>query len=229
MTLLNTMNLTKLVSWLPVLALSIVLGPALPSATATTPPVPTCFGEPATITGVDEIEGTPGPDVIVATVGEFGTSVHGRGGNDLICGADFAYGEKGDDKILFNTPGVAWGELFGGAGADRIFWLTVGRPDIDGGSGDDFIATAGGAQFISGDTGNDEISAGRGSDDVSGGPGNDLIKGGVGNDHLFGDAGDDDLAGGDGADDLDGGHGEDIGRGGPGADECRRIEASLSC
>jgi Ca2+-binding RTX toxin-like protein len=96
-----------------------------------------CGGEAATMVGDsnrDEIDGTPGRDVIHARGGN--DEVDGHGGNDLICGgrgADDLAGDGGRDDV---RGGRGNDVLDGNAGNDR---LTGGRgfDDIDGGPGDD--------------------------------------------------------------------------------------------
>src|SRR4051794_19668175 len=101
--------LVGLVSGLTVLAMQ----PALGGQAAAD--VPTCFGKAATIVGTadrihpDNLQGTAGPDVIVAGLGA--DRIQGLGGDDLICGG----------------PGVD--SIAGGSGADRV----------NGGFGDDVI------------------------------------------------------------------------------------------
>lgn len=67
---------------------SLFLAAALYAApVAAAQPVPTCFGQPATIVGTsadDTLVGTEGADVIVG--GEGADSIEGRGGDDLLCG-----------------------------------------------------------------------------------------------------------------------------------------------
>jgi Ca2+-binding RTX toxin-like protein len=96
-----------------------------------------CRGKAATIVGDsnrDEIDGTPGRDVIHARGGN--DEVDGHGGNDLICGgrgADDLAGDAGRDNV---RGGRGNDELDGNAGNDR---LSGGRgfDDLDGGPGDD--------------------------------------------------------------------------------------------
>jgi Ca2+-binding RTX toxin-like protein len=104
--------------------------------------VPSCNGRTATIVGNGQnniVDGTAGPDVIVALAGA--DSVNGNGGDDTICGGD------GPDKV------------FGGAGKD---WIDGGasNDDLNGGDGDDFID--GGLQLdsIRGDGGRDTCVSG---------------------------------------------------------------------
>ena len=86
----------------------------------------------------------------------------------------------------------------------------VGRCDIVGTPGNDYLPGTDG----------DETICGRGGDDVLvGGGGKDTLLGGKGHDRLFGDAGSDRLNGQRGSDELRGGSGKDILLGRPHADE----------
>lgn len=91
---------------------------------------PTCEGLPATVVGTDRsdrLEGTAGPDVIVA-----------KGGNDVIR----SYG--GDDVIC------------GGAGSDRI-QTGDGDDVAIGGPGNDWVTSAVGAERVVGGDGDDTV------------------------------------------------------------------------
>jgi hypothetical protein len=161
---------------------------------------PTCFGEEATIVGTrgdDRIEGTRGPDVIVARGGD--DRIDADRGDDLVCagrGDDRVEGDDGDDRID------------AGRGDDRVEG-DDGDDEIDGGRGDD---------RIDGGDGDDEIDGGRGDDHLDGGDDDDALSGGAGDDHLDGGDDDDTLTGGPGDDRLDGGSGRDEVDGGPGDD-----------
>lgn len=80
---------------------------------------PTCAGRVATIVGnanANELEGTPGPDVIVGRGGN--DDIEGRGGNDVICGNrgnDELEGDRGNDRLI---GGRGHDEAEGGPGAD---------------------------------------------------------------------------------------------------------------
>jgi Ca2+-binding RTX toxin-like protein len=109
----------------------------LTSGTSTAAGGVSCGGEAATIVGGserDEIDGTPGRDVIHARGGN--DEVDGHGGKDLVCGgrgADDLAGDAGRDNVRGGRGNDA---LDGNAGNDR---LTGGRgfDDIDGGPGED--------------------------------------------------------------------------------------------
>ena len=98
--------------------------------------------------------------------------------------------------------------LVGTAAADRL----------SGGTGDDQIAGADGADSIWAGAGNDTASGGIGDDLLSGEDGNDLLQGEDGNDTALGGAGNDVLAGGAGTDSLSGEDGDDTAQGGLGND-----------
>jgi Ca2+-binding RTX toxin-like protein len=95
---------------------------------------PTPSGNPphrsvCTVTGsgrADELEGTPGPDVICAFGGN--DVIRGRGGDDVI------YAGSGKDKI---TPGGGKDTVSAGPGNDRISARDGKRDRIDGGRGRD--------------------------------------------------------------------------------------------
>lgn len=128
---------------------------------------------------------------------------------DMLGGDDWAYGGRGDDRILGRA-----GEdhLFGGNGADTI--LGHGGLDvIEGGGGDDRILGGGGGDQIYADNGNDRVKGGSGNDFIDGGRDRDVLEGGGGNDHILGGAGRDRIYGGAGNDILEG---VGNGRGAPG-------------
>ncbi|MGH2808033.1 MAG: calcium-binding protein [Actinomycetota bacterium] len=138
----------------------------------------------------EEINGTPGDDVICA-----------HGGNDVIRGLggdDVIYGDGGNDRVR------------GGDGND----------DIHGNAGRDTLRGNSGHDVLDGDGRNDVLIGGGGNDRIRGRAGFDTLRGGAGRDSLVGAAGDDILAGGSGPDRLSGGRGRDILRGGPGRDRC---------
>jgi Ca2+-binding RTX toxin-like protein len=107
----------------------------------------TCNGVAATIvgsSGSDDIEGTPGRDVIATLGGD--DKIRAEGGNDLICGGlgnDDIRGDAGSDRVL------------GEAGNDIIRGET-GNDQMNGGAGNDNIR---------GDEGTDSTNGGTGFDD----------------------------------------------------------------
>jgi Ca2+-binding RTX toxin-like protein len=172
--------------------------------------VPACAGRPATIVGHPgehaKIEGTAGPDVVVA-LAETNT-ILAYGGDDVICGS------TGDDRI---SAGAGDDQVYGGDGNDTIGG-GPGDDTVDGGGGDDRIGIGKDRSTVYGGDGNDTITA-RTKDSIhaskiDGGPGDDTIliarngstvHGGDGNDRidaerslmpssgdfLYGDAGND--------------------------------------
>jgi Ca2+-binding RTX toxin-like protein len=160
---------------------------------------PTCHGKPATIvSNAATITGTKAPDVIVAGPGD--NTIHGEGGNDLICaggGNDTIYGERGDDTI------------YGEEGDDTIFGER-GGDTLDGGGGNDKIYGGRGSDQIEGGDGSDLVEGEQGNDTVDGGAGGrDIVEGNQGDDTLDGGAGNEDvIIGGTGNDKIDGGPGE---------------------
>lgn len=188
-----------------------------------------CFGQEATIVADGGlVMGTAGPDVIVAT--DPGTEVHAKGGDDRICGASLAYGGTGNDRIHYGSRPITDLELVGGPGDDRIFLTTDVVGNLEGGSGDDRLASRAGEQWLVGGTGADTITGGAGPDTLLGGPGADVVRGNDGHDRVVGYGGDDRLYGGNGNDELSGDGGRDAGFGGPGSDTCERsVERAVSC
>jgi Ca2+-binding RTX toxin-like protein len=151
----------------------------------------TCFGERATIVGNErdnEINGTPGRDVIVAGGGS--DVVHGQGGNDLICGGTGEdgglYGDAGNDRIHAGKS-ERTSILYGGRGNDPLYDEPGGGDGqkMFGGPGDDFLKA--------GD------SNGTYNDELDGGPGNDVMEQGEGEGLLYEGPGDDVIWGGRGS------------------------------
>lgn len=129
----------------------------------------------------------------------------------------------GDPAESFAVAQVQRLEVSGLDGNDNISIdddLTI-PASVNGGLGNDTIASGGGNDTIRGAEGNDFINAGLGDDSVLGGEGNDTIKGRGGADEIDGGNGDDSLAGTTGNDTLDGEAGSDfvVGRGD--SDVCR--------
>ena len=198
----------------------------------------TCRGEPATLVGSDQLTGTRGRDVIVATTPS--TLVHAGAGDDLICGSRRVHGEQGDDEIHYS--GEARGNsrfyILGGTGNDviefhkRQFHASSGTRDgVYGGAGADLIVGAEGMLFFSGGSGPDRLVGGGTSGDLmDGGPGADVLIGGRGQDIISGGGGDDRLYGRGRSDDLSGNSGHDEVWGGPAWDVCARgNEIEHSC
>jgi Ca2+-binding RTX toxin-like protein len=151
------------------------------------------------------ITGTPGNDLLVATVRSI---IIGDSGDDQIYGSPFddcIIAEEGDDKVSAGDgndkiSGFDGNDnLKGGSGADTIF----GENDMDtivGGPGNDTIDGGAGDDSIKGDADNDNISGGGGNDRISGGDGNDTISGDADNDQITGRANNDNINCGTGID-----------------------------
>ncbi len=197
-----------------------------------------CRGEPATLVGSGELEGTSGRDVIVATRPR--TLVRAGAGDDLICGSRRVEGQRGDDEIHYSGPATAANRLYirGGTGNDHIeFHKKQNHPSfgtrdgVYGGAGDDVIIGARGILIFSGGSGADRLVSGPGVGIMDGGGGDDVLLGGSGQDILSGGGGDDRLFGRGRSDDLSGGGGgHDEVWGGPAWDVCARgNEIEHSC
>ena len=210
-------------------ASALVVG-AVGTATAQEGELPqrTCRGEPATIVGSGELDGTSGRDVIVAT--EPSTLVHAGAGDDLICGSRRVHGEKGGDEIHYSGAAGSRSRFYilGGTGNDVIEFhgtqhhaSSGTRDGVYGGAGGDLIVGAEGMLFLSGGSGPDRlVGGGSRGDMMDGGPGADLLLGGSGQDIVSGGGGDDLLYGRGRSDDLSGGPGHDEVWGGPAWDIC---------
>lgn len=212
-----------------VAATALVGGSFAPPAVAATP---TCFGKPATITGHGRVVGTAGPDVIVTSRR---STVHGRGGNDRICGAYTMHGGAGNDLIHFGrTFDTDFMEITGGDGRDRIVVSSPADVVIVAGAGADVVETGSGWQYVHAGPGPDSVTTGRGGDEIHGSGGADVLDGQQGRDEITGDGGDDLLRGGAGRDRLFDAYDRDLGddeaRGGPGVDTCdAALERQISC
>ena len=144
--------------------------------------------------------------------------------NYYIGDANFIYGYGAGDNltgtnIFFTTV------IYGGAGADELYFDFGAQGSIFGGNGSDFIGAGVYADSLTGAGGNDRIEANNGADLVYGGGGNDQIYGNVKGyagpdvgDNLFGGGGNDRIWGQNGNDFLNGGPGNDKLTGGSGFD-----------
>lgn len=158
------------------------------------------------ITGIENLTGSPGDDTIVGDGTD--NNLRGGAGNDTIDGAggsDVLAGGEGDDTVEFRTAsaGVTVDLAAGtatGAGNDVL----ADFENVTGSDLPDTIDGNGAANVLRGLFGEDELR-GRGGDDV--------VRGGRGGDRLFGGNGDDLLRAGHGKDLLDGGPGNDVCRG----------------
>ncbi|MGR3503493.1 calcium-binding protein [Pseudaestuariivita sp.] len=130
---------------------------------------------------------------------------------------------QGIENVIFRGP-QTW-EIVGTADGQRIE-TGSGLDTIDGGPGDDTIASFGGYNIITPGTGNDVVGVSGefydtfngGDDRASGGSGNDILFGVDGTDTLSGGSGNDLIFGGTDASELRGGSGLDRIIGGPGDD-----------
>lgn len=149
-------------------------------ANAVTPPL---FGE-RTFDDDDKLISDDFDDTLL--IGEFGTSVVGFAGDDIVRFADDISSEGRDMDVI------------AGAGDDTVI-LGEGDDSVVGGLGADTITSAGGADEMIGGYGNDIINVTNGGTfalDAA-----DTVFGGAGDDVLSGDNGDI-LEGGDGTDDF---------------------------
>jgi Ca2+-binding RTX toxin-like protein len=180
-------------------------------------------------------------------------AAYGGDGDDRLVsayGGVALFGGSGDDAMEMNLgiagtppndpPVISITSLDGGAGDDvvRVDYRTAGQPIpqtdggvvIDGGAGNDKVASYGLDAYVKGGAGDDVLAADglssllgqSGGDDLQGaagtqylfgGSGADAIRGGGGGDWAYGDKGDDDVAGGAGYDRVFGGSGRDFVRG----------------
>jgi Ca2+-binding RTX toxin-like protein len=153
--------------------------------------------------GDDVITTGDGDDIVDA--GAIGSdTIKTQGGNDIIyvhgIGADTADAGTGTDTLVVNFSQATlavfdardptansisggWdGIFYNSTDGGNVFYTSVERFNITGGSGDDNITTA---------DGNDQISTGAGDDVLNGAAGDDLLDGGVGADHMTGGLGND--------------------------------------
>jgi ELWxxDGT repeat protein len=143
---------------------------------------------------VMHVEGSPGRDLIVATVN--GANLEVRVNGQLAKSAPVA-----ETTLLTITAGD---------GDDVIDCSTLSIPV--------FVTAGNGNDKIAGGSAPDTLGGGAGKDTIDGGLGNDRLNGHGGHDRLFGNAGGDRLYGYDGNDLLDGGSSSDRCYGGNGSD-----------
>ena len=194
-------------------AVSILAFAALSQVSAVSAVGLRCHGHAATIvtqSGVYEVTGTPGPDVVVQGDGDLGLhSIVTFGGSDIICalgevvttgagndavygGGDFVSTGPGNDKV----EGEGFGSVLAGPGADRIIARGFSL-SLRGEEGDDYISSGGSLNGADGGDGDDIITE-TNSHATFGGPGDDLLIGGtatLGGSRPFGE-----LSGGPGSD-----------------------------
>ena len=136
----------------------------------------TCFQKPITVLGTEQA------DTLALYSGDV---VSALGGRDTITGAA---GEAG-----FTACGGEHGDTIDLSGPRSI------GDQVDGGGGDDTIATGAGPDRVLGGEDPDKIVGGADDDELFGGGGDDEIRAGAGCDGLVGDTGNDILDGGGGA------------------------------
>jgi Ca2+-binding RTX toxin-like protein len=168
--------------------------------------------------GNDTLEGGEGDDSLEGGTGV--DSLVGGEGNDTLVGVGTLSGGDGNDLLITLAVRNSIALLIGGDGNDTLMGVTNSSsnpfiPDtLDGGSGDDVLIDASGANLLMGGEGNDTLT---GSGRLSGDQGDDFIIGiknvvsayNLGA-TLSGDAGNDTLIGTTFKDTLLGGEGDDI-------------------
>lgn len=132
-------------------------------------------------------------------------TLRGTGFNDRVANHGHLVGDirLGDGRDVFRGSGDLVGQVFGGAGADRLLGNDAGERFL-GGAGADLVRGGRGADVLRGGGGNDAIFGGAGRDLIDGGAGDDMLTGGPGPDrYLFRpDQGDDVVTGFDDGRDL---------------------------
>ncbi|UXI66619.1 hypothetical protein [Tahibacter amnicola] len=194
------------------------------------------FGHPA---GGDVIVGENGVDFLFGQDANDSLSNAGPGGIVLVSGASvnlgsfFSGGNHNDAMTGSSTTGFGaiptlGDTLIGGSGNDTV--SAAGGADIvDGGIGNDIVSGGTGIDFLFGRDGNDSLTGdddmdlitGRAGDDTIHGSNGlvDLLFGGIGSDKIYGDDGIDLIFGSSGADVIQGGDGViDIIKGGTESD-----------
>ncbi len=147
-----------------------------------------------TIDGFYSVIGSEHDDVIVAgaetdvvhalggadtvTVDSEEGEVSGGGGDDVMRGGYYTYGNAGDDDIRF-----ALRQANAGQGDDLVVG-TQQRDIIRGGPGNDVLRGRGGNDYLAGEEGRDRLVGGRRNDRLEGGSHADRLSGGVGADVL---------------------------------------------
>ena len=145
-----------------------------------------------------------GNDVIVSGSGSRNETVNTGSGGDTVTvfgGGDTANLGAGDDLLIidwsdigssvYNSSGPSvngsdggWDGQFYGSDGRSVTYTSANRFDVTSGSGNDTIATAGGADRVNAGAGNDTVSTGDGADIIISGAGNDSYNGGNGRDTL---------------------------------------------
>jgi Ca2+-binding RTX toxin-like protein len=176
------------------------------------------FGNLAdTLTGVENVVGSHGNDVITGSVannvlsgGDGNDSIYGGAGNDVLdgnAGNNLLNGGTGNDTFFVNSIGDVVVEAANG-GTDSVYsavnyTLTANVENL---------TIYGSATIGTGNNLNNVITANNNGNFLNGGGGKDTLIGGLGHDYLNGGAGNDVLnsyAGGYEVDDLTGGTGSD--------------------
>ena len=187
---------------------AVIVGPTTDAAVAQGGTAPTCFGKAATIVGprpepgaITRVVGTAGPDVIFSRWDD--QLIHGRGGDDLLCGHAGIFGGRGDDRMRVRSEQAFLdaSSLYGGPGNDTIHRDEALDDDphfanlTSGGLGHDRLYGSPNLDEILGGPGGDRIFGNGLRDEVKGGTGRDVVVGGRGRDDLSGNSGDDRLRG----------------------------------
>jgi hypothetical protein len=100
--------------------------------------------------------------------------------------------QGGNDRIIAN-PRVTANMLVEGGSGDDVIATGDGDDHVQGGDGNDVVLTRGGKDYFFGSGGNDTADLGAGADIGYGGEGNDSLQGGNGDDYLDGGRGTDSL------------------------------------
>ena len=159
---------------------------------------------------IDSITTTSDGDRVDASGFNHGLTFHTTGHGEDITGSEFADTLSMEDGTI---NGLGGNDLLEGGLAG-----STAQSAINGGSGNDSIRTADGADTLSGGPGQDSISSGDGNDTVDGGSGNDTVRAGDGDDQITGGSGTDHLYGEGGNDTISGNGKHDFIFGGDGAD-----------
>lgn len=158
-------------------------------------------------TGIILIHGGSDDDTIRGVHGN--GKIYGDSGNDKVLTADAVFdvwGGSGDDEIDGQSECLI-PHAYGESGDDRIIFA---GDFASGGAGDDFIQFFDCSGVAYGDSGNDELRASAEHEgELHGGSGRDEVIGEDNNDQLFGDSGRDTLTGDEGADSFSCGPGTD--------------------
>jgi Ca2+-binding RTX toxin-like protein len=136
-------------------------------------------------------------------------SAYGDAGDDDLSGSGYLFGGQGNDILHANKS-----DAYGDNGDDHIIFESFYGIAGYGGNGNDFIEGDTGRDSINLDAGNDLAYGNDGADSIDGGTGSDTINGGKGNDLIVSGAGADKLRGGSGADTFEFGGVSDMGLGG---------------